>query len=152
MALLSSEDRIEKMEGVREKIVDALIKADIDKLGVKELTLLEKTITSGTKIAMAQQEQEQRKKSEAGEEAYRQAATAFIIAQREAGNRRAQQVREGNLTGGAASLPQVEDRELAPNEGLQGQFQVGFDVLSGQKTFVPEENLPPAAREILPEI
>lgn len=151
MALIDPVEQIEKMEDVRNRIVDVLVAADLTKLGVKELTLLEKTVTNGTKIAMARQDQEEAKKSAAGEEAFRQAATAFIIAKREEGNRRAQAIREGTLSGGAQALPELEARPLQENEGLQGQYQVSFAVLAGEKKFVPSENLPPAARDEEPE-
>ena len=151
MSTVSPQERIEKLEGVRDQIINALVAADIVKLGVKGLTLLEKTISGGAKIAFTQQDIDLRKKSEAGEAQYREAATAFIIAQRERGNRIAQQVRDGELTGGTA-LPEIAERQLENNEGLQGQYQVGFEVLSGQKKFVPGENLPPAARDNLPDL
>lgn len=147
-----SSARVEQMEGVRDQIVTTLTKGGLDKLGDKELALLEKTITNGTKVAFTRQEAEMRQKSAAGEEDIRRGVAAFILSQRESGNRRAQQVREGAIPGGAAGLVDVTARELLPNEGLQGQFQVGFEVLSGQKDFKPEENLPPPAREELPAV
>lgn len=147
----SPKERIEKLEGIRDLIINTLVTADVSKLGIAELTLLEKTISGGTKIAFANQDFELRKKSEAGENQYREAATAYIIAQRERGNRIAQQMRDGGQTG-LGSLPVVEERTLENNEGLQGQYQVGFDVLSGQKAFVAAENLPPMTRGDLPEV
>lgn len=145
-------ERVGQMEGVRDLIVSSLTKGGVDKLDTKTISALEKTITNGAKVAFQMQEMQMREKSEQGEAAFREQATAYIRAKREESNRVAQQVREGAVQGGS-NLPEVPTREVSTGEALQGQYQVGYEVLSGQKGFVPSENLPPPPRdENLPEV
>lgn len=141
--MTNAESRIEELENHRNFIISELLNKD-SKVPLEVLSTLEKVITNGTSVAAKREELrikgEQLKlleKSEAGQANYREAATAFILAQRERAMSLAQEVR---LKQGENPLPPIEARELLPNEGLQGQYQVSFEVLSGQKDFLPEEN------------
>ena len=148
---VGASERTVALEGVRDKIVDTLVgNGDLSRLGVKELTLLEKTISGGVKVELDLKKLALLEKNEASESAMRDAATQFILAQREAGNQRVKMIREGQMQGGASALPEVEKRELLPNEGTVGQLQVDYEVLSGVKAFVPEENV--VSRERLPDV
>lgn len=144
------ENRLDAMENVRDVIITSLTKNGVDKLGEKELGLLEKTISNGAKIALSKAQFELNTQSEKGEEEFRKSATALLRAQREESNRRAQAHREAMangqvqaMTGGAIALPTIEARPLQPNEGLQGQHQIGYDVLSGAKAFDPTKTETP---------
>ncbi len=147
------EQRLGKMEGVRDIIIDSLIKTGIEKLGEKELSLLEKTVSNGAKIAIQHAQHKLNTESEKGEEDYRRQATALLRAQREELNRRAQKAKEAQSGGQEGveplerSLPEVPTRTLGENEGLQGQFQLDYDVLSGAKPFDPSKARTDPSRE-----
>lgn len=142
------ESRLDGLEGHRDRIIDTLAKNGLDKLGEKELSLLEKTISNGAKIAIQRAQHALNTQSERGEEDYRRQATALLRAQREELNRRAQKAREEQQAADKGqglgqpprSLPEVPAANLGPNEGLVGQYQLDYDVLSGAKDFDPNSS------------
>lgn len=151
MSVSEYEQNIDLYESMRMRLVQSIPADELAKLPLKEKILVNSILTDGTNSNLKRIKNISEEKNNQTEETFKRAATEYIKARKELAVRQAQRIKEGELSNARESLPELESTSSSGAEGLKGQYQLPYDVLSGKRAFDQEKDASPKRPKEEPE-